>query len=91
MKEMESFYREAKKLMKQDYFYDMPNDEINKQHDKLLRTDGNDSNEDGLEEVAEDKNDWELPIPNCSLPERARIVGAFYGPEADTLAGDATL
>lgn len=91
-RKMKALRREAKKKMREDYFRDMPNEEINKQINKLLlhSAEGNVGKEES-EELSEEDIDWELPALEYAFPERARIVDAFYGPEADTLSGDAAI
>ncbi|KAF1816829.1 hypothetical protein P152DRAFT_463208 [Eremomyces bilateralis CBS 781.70] len=95
MKKKRSLYRVAKKKMKEDCFHDMPNDEINKQIEKLLRrTEGNILDEDdGESEEDSEEVDWEPPYPNSQVhfSGTPRNVDTFYGPDADTLSDDASL
>lgn len=64
----------------------MPAIEVDKQINQLVDNLGADLS-DG-ERMDEDQNP---PIPEYVFPERARIVEAFYGPEAETLGGDLAL
>ncbi|KAJ9647088.1 hypothetical protein H2199_002074 [Coniosporium tulheliwenetii] len=61
-RKMKALRREAKKKMREDYFRDMPNEEINKQINKLLlhSAEGNVGKEES-EELSEEDIDWELP------------------------------
>jgi hypothetical protein len=42
-------------------------------------------------EVENEDEDWNPPIPEYAFMERARIVEAFYGPEAEILEDDLAL
>jgi hypothetical protein len=58
--------------------------EVDKQIHQFL------NNQDKDLSDAEDE-DWNPPIPQYEFPERARIVEAFYGPEAEILDDDLAL
>ena len=80
------FRQEAKEEMREEYYDTMPTIEVDKQIDQLL------GNRDADPLDTEDENeDWNPPIPEYMFQERARIVEAFYGPEAETLEGDLAL
>jgi hypothetical protein len=87
-KKIKALRREAKKKAKENYFRDMPNQEIDKQIGKLVGTDENARGEEESEEISKEENDWELPAPEYAFPERARIVDAFYGPDSDNSSSD---
>ena len=74
--------QEAKRSSREKYYQTMPTIEVDKQIDQLLGNGQLDS---------EDDEDWNPPIPEYVFPERARIVDAFYGPEAETLEGEAAV
>ena len=58
--------------------------EVDKQINQFL------NNQDKDLSDAEDE-DWNSPIPQYEFPERARIVEAFYRPEAEILDNDLAL
>jgi hypothetical protein len=66
----------AKQMIRKDYFHNAPVLEIDRQIEQLLG--------DGA--VLDDMEDEEgsLPIPEYIFPERARLVEAFYGSEAES-------
>jgi hypothetical protein len=76
--------QETKRSTREKYYHTMPTIEVDKQIDQLL------GNSNGQWSDGEDE-DWNPPIPGYVFPERARIVDAFYGPEAETLGGEAAL
>ena len=81
-----TFRQEAKQKMREEYYRTMPTIEVNKQIDQLL------GNPDGhWSDSEEDDEDWNPQIPEYVFQERARIVDAFYGPDAERLEGDAAL
>lgn len=69
--------------MREEYYDTMPTIEVDKQIDQLV--DNPDADLSDSEHMDEDQNP---PIPEYVFPERARIVEAFYGPEAEILEGD---
>jgi hypothetical protein len=83
-------YQEAKEKIKEQYFNNIPIIEVNKQINQLQGNsdlelsdiEDNDKNEDNSEEP---------DPPKYVFQERARIVEAFYGPDAETLDGKAAL
>ena len=81
-----AFRDEAKKKRREEYYDTMPKNEVDKQIDQLL----NKQNKD-LSDAEDEDEDWNPPIPQYEFPERARIVEAFYGPDAETLDDDLAL
>jgi hypothetical protein len=71
---------ETKKKRREKYYDTMPKIEIDKQIDQFL----NKQNEDLSNTEDKDKY-WNPPIPHYEFLERARIVEAFYGPDAKTI------
>jgi hypothetical protein len=68
----------AKQTIRKDYFHNAPVLEIDRQIEQLLgKGDG------AVLDDMEDDEEGSLPIPEYIFPERARLVEAFYGPEAD--------
>ena len=63
----------------------MPGVEIDKQIDQLL---GEGPDADSQDEVTEE---WKPSVPEYAFIERARIVDAFFGPEAESTSGEETL
>jgi hypothetical protein len=78
--------QEAKQKMREEYYDTMPINEVDKQIDQLV-----DNPDADLSDSEDMDEDWNPPIPEYVFPERARIVEAFYGPEAETLEGDLAL
>ena len=74
----------TKQRIREEYYNTMPTAEVDKQIDQLL------SNPDGYRSDSEEE-DVIPPIPEYVFEERARIVNAFYGPEAETLEGEEAL
>ena len=74
----------TKQRIRKEYYNTMPTAEVDKQIDQLL------SNPDGYLSDSEEE-DVIPPIPEYVFEERARIVNAFYGPEAETLEGEEAL
>lgn len=70
---------------KEKYYDAMSTIELDKQIDQFL-----DQKPDMDTSDTEDE-DWNPPIPEYVVAERARIVEAYYGPEAETLEGPAAL
>jgi hypothetical protein len=85
-KERKALRKKAKEEMKEEYHDTMPTIEVDKQIDQLL-----DNPDADLSDLDDDDEDWNPPIPEYVFSERARIVEAFYGPEAETLEGDLAL
>lgn len=83
-RERRTLRQETKRSTRERYYRTMPTVEVDKQIDHLL------GNSDGQLD-SEDDEDWNPPIPKYVFPERARIVDAFYGQEAETLEGEAAL
>jgi len=65
----------------------MPGVEIDKQIDQLL---GESSNIDSAD-ASKISEEWNPPIPEYPFVERARIVDAFFGPDAESLDGERAL
>jgi hypothetical protein len=85
-------------VVKDDYHKQMPTMEIEKQLKRMVRKksdaeDGNmdQENSDSEDDDDEDDKEWSPPIPNYRFPERSRLAEAFFGPDAETLAGAAAL
>jgi Protein of unknown function (DUF3435) len=74
---------EAKREMKEKYFDNMPVAEVDKQIDRLLCDADTCFSENGEDE--DEGEDWEPPTPTYIFEQRARIVEAFFGPDAETL------
>jgi hypothetical protein len=74
---------ETKEKRRKEYYDIMPKIEVDKQIDQFL----NQQNKDLSDAESEDE-DWNPPIPQYEFSERARIVEAFYGPDAETLDDD---
>jgi hypothetical protein len=72
---------------REDYFDTMPGVEIDKQIDQLL---GESSNIDSAD-ASKISEEWNPPIPEYPFVERARIVDAFFGPDAESLDGERAL
>jgi hypothetical protein len=69
------FRDEAKAKARKDYFHSAPVLEIDKQIDLLL----------GGDVIPDESEDpWNPPISEYIFAERARLVDAFYGPEAES-------
>lgn len=66
---------------RKEYFHCAPVLEVNKQIKQLLGQ--SDSGDSDTADASEDKEDWELPIPDYIFSERARLVKNFHGPEAE--------
>ncbi|KAJ5438594.1 uncharacterized protein N7458_009592 [Penicillium daleae] len=66
---------DTQEAARKDYFRNAPVLEVDKQIKQLLgESDGTDSSDD---------EDWELPTPEYTFSERARLVENFYGPDAE--------
>jgi len=74
----------TKQRIREEYYNSMPTAEVNKQIDQLL------SNPDEYQSDSEEEDVIPL-IPEYVFQERACIVDAFYGPDAETLEGEAAL
>jgi len=72
--------------MREEYYDTMSTIEVDKQIDQLV--DNLNADLSGSGHMDEGQNP---PIPEYVFPGRARIVEAFYGPEAETLEGDLAL
>jgi hypothetical protein len=79
---------DAKAKMKDTYWNNMPVIEVDKQIKMLqqgkLDEEYSDTNDDDNEEL-------DPPPPKYNFPERARLVEAFYGADAETLDGEEAL
>jgi hypothetical protein len=76
----------TKQTIRKDYFHNTPVLEIDRQIEQLLgKGDG------AVLDDMEDDEEISLPIPEYIFPERARLVEAFYGPEAESFEEDQLL
>ncbi|CAG8128817.1 unnamed protein product [Penicillium nalgiovense] len=78
---------DTRETARKDYFRNAPVVEVDRQIKQLL----GDPDTESCDADSSDDETWELPTPTYVFLERARLVGNFYGPEAENYDEDKLL